>query len=144
MDPGYPKPITVWKGVPDAPQGAFVHKENGTRMRAAPCMPLPAAARVSERRTAAARCRLGGSRPGLGRAPRAAGVSPQLVCKKKRRQRFKGSMWAPLAPPHPVSYRNAGEGGAAPDLVPGGRGWRAGRRAGGARGASERFPWCGD
>lgn len=66
MDPGYPKPITVWKGVPDAPQGAFVHKENGTRMRAAPCMPLPAAARVSERRTAAARCRLGGSRPGLG------------------------------------------------------------------------------
>ncbi|XP_043076068.1 matrix metalloproteinase-16-like [Puntigrus tetrazona] len=29
MDPGYPKPITVWKGIPDSPQGAFVDKENG-------------------------------------------------------------------------------------------------------------------
>ncbi|XP_016054440.1 PREDICTED: matrix metalloproteinase-16 [Miniopterus natalensis] len=29
MDPGYPKPITVWKGIPDAPQGAFVHREHG-------------------------------------------------------------------------------------------------------------------
>ncbi|KAF0034712.1 hypothetical protein F2P81_012470 [Scophthalmus maximus] len=26
-DPGYPKPITVWKGVPDAPQGAFISRE---------------------------------------------------------------------------------------------------------------------
>ncbi|XP_058032493.1 matrix metalloproteinase-24 isoform X2 [Ahaetulla prasina] len=26
-DPGYPKPITVWKGIPQAPQGAFVSKE---------------------------------------------------------------------------------------------------------------------
>ncbi|MGH0164330.1 UNVERIFIED_CONTAM: hypothetical protein FKN15_078314 [Acipenser sinensis] len=26
-DPGYPKPITVWKGIPEAPQGAFVSKE---------------------------------------------------------------------------------------------------------------------
>ncbi|XP_043921330.1 matrix metalloproteinase-16 isoform X2 [Protopterus annectens] len=29
MDPGYPKPITVWKGIPPSPQGAFVDKENG-------------------------------------------------------------------------------------------------------------------
>ncbi|XP_030067897.1 matrix metalloproteinase-24 [Microcaecilia unicolor] len=26
-DPGYPKPVTVWKGIPEAPQGAFVSKE---------------------------------------------------------------------------------------------------------------------
>ncbi|XP_062326219.1 matrix metalloproteinase-24 isoform X1 [Osmerus eperlanus] len=26
-DPGYPKPITVWKGIPEAPQGAFVSRE---------------------------------------------------------------------------------------------------------------------
>ncbi|KAG9353413.1 hypothetical protein JZ751_018009 [Albula glossodonta] len=26
-DPGYPKPITVWKGIPEGPQGAFVNKE---------------------------------------------------------------------------------------------------------------------
>ena len=26
-DPGYPKPITLWKGIPEAPQGAFVSRE---------------------------------------------------------------------------------------------------------------------
>ncbi|KAI2663878.1 Matrix metalloproteinase-24 [Labeo rohita] len=26
-DPGYPKPISVWKGIPDAPQGAFISRE---------------------------------------------------------------------------------------------------------------------
>ncbi|XP_060897524.1 matrix metalloproteinase-24 [Labrus mixtus] len=26
-DPGYPKPITVWKGIPDGPQGAFISRE---------------------------------------------------------------------------------------------------------------------
>ncbi|XP_069099938.1 matrix metalloproteinase-24 isoform X2 [Pleurodeles waltl] len=26
-DPGYPKPITIWKGIPPSPQGAFVSKE---------------------------------------------------------------------------------------------------------------------
>lgn len=29
-DPGYPKPITVWKGIPQAPQGAFISKEGCT------------------------------------------------------------------------------------------------------------------
>lgn len=29
MDHGYPKPITIWKGIPDSPQGAFVDKANG-------------------------------------------------------------------------------------------------------------------
>ncbi|KAG8441860.1 hypothetical protein GDO86_010877 [Hymenochirus boettgeri] len=29
MDPGYPKLITIWKGIPESPQGAFVDKENG-------------------------------------------------------------------------------------------------------------------
>lgn len=26
-DPGYPKPIAVWKGIPDSPQGAFISRE---------------------------------------------------------------------------------------------------------------------
>lgn len=29
MDPGYPKLISIWKGIPESPQGAFVDKENG-------------------------------------------------------------------------------------------------------------------
>lgn len=29
-DPGYPKPITVWRGIPKAPQGAFISKEGCT------------------------------------------------------------------------------------------------------------------
>ncbi|KAG8570493.1 hypothetical protein GDO81_011290 [Engystomops pustulosus] len=29
MDPGYPKSITIWKGIPESPEGAFVDKENG-------------------------------------------------------------------------------------------------------------------
>lgn len=47
MDPGYPKPITIWRGVPDSPQGAFVDKANGTscpvlsRRRAASCASRP-------------------------------------------------------------------------------------------------------
>lgn len=30
MDLNYPKLITVWRGVPESPQGAFVDKANGT------------------------------------------------------------------------------------------------------------------
>uniref|UniRef100_A0A8C7X6Y9 Matrix metallopeptidase 24 n=1 Tax=Oryzias sinensis TaxID=183150 RepID=A0A8C7X6Y9_9TELE len=27
VDPGYPKPISVWKGIPEAPQGAFINRD---------------------------------------------------------------------------------------------------------------------
>lgn len=32
-DPGYPKPISVWKGIPDAPQGAFISREGCESVR---------------------------------------------------------------------------------------------------------------
>ncbi|GCB82810.1 hypothetical protein scyTo_0023601, partial [Scyliorhinus torazame] len=36
-DPGYPKPITIWKGIPEAPQGAFVSKEGSEYVTEAEC-----------------------------------------------------------------------------------------------------------
>ena len=36
-DPGYPKPITVWKGIPEAPQGAFISRE-GCECRGGHCL----------------------------------------------------------------------------------------------------------
>lgn len=89
MDPGYPKPITVWKGVPDAPQGAFVHKENGRRSRGCPPRPLRRVPSVLSPRAPPGHCVLSpwtsAAFVGSVRSSAPEGPSPQCVSVQKKK-----------------------------------------------------------